>query len=76
MIWSNPSAACFNALRCVSPLEDVPMQSAMCERLGIEVPIIQAPLGGVGGPALAGNGPVLGAGPGAFPEKIRLNVRE
>jgi len=29
------------------------MMSAMCERLGIEIPIIQAPMGGAVGPALA-----------------------
>src|SRR3979411_1115204 len=29
------------------------MMTAVCERLGIEVPIIQAPMGGVVGPALA-----------------------
>ena len=27
--------------------------TAVCDRLGIEVPIIQAPMGGVGGPPLA-----------------------
>lgn len=29
------------------------MRTALCRRLGIEVPIIQAPLGGAIGPALA-----------------------
>jgi NAD(P)H-dependent flavin oxidoreductase YrpB (nitropropane dioxygenase family) len=29
------------------------MMTAVCERLGIEVPIIQAPMGGAVGPALA-----------------------
>jgi len=29
------------------------MRTALCERLGIELPIIQAPMGGVAGPALA-----------------------
>ena len=29
------------------------MQTPLCQRLGIEVPIIQAPLGGAVGPALA-----------------------
>lgn len=29
------------------------MKTALCARLGIEVPIVQAPMGGVGGPALA-----------------------
>jgi nitronate monooxygenase len=29
------------------------MMSAMCERLGIAIPIIQAPMGGAVGPALA-----------------------
>ena len=29
------------------------MQTALCTRLGIELPIVQAPMGGAGGPALA-----------------------
>ena len=29
------------------------MKTALCERLGIELPIIQAPMGGAVGPALA-----------------------
>lgn len=29
------------------------MRTPLCQRLGIEVPIIQAPLGGAAGPALA-----------------------
>src|SRR5215211_4161024 len=31
-----------------------PMITAACKRLGIEIPIIQAPMGGAVGPALAG----------------------
>jgi NAD(P)H-dependent flavin oxidoreductase YrpB (nitropropane dioxygenase family) len=29
------------------------MKTALCERLGIDVPIVQAPMGGAVGPALA-----------------------
>ena len=29
------------------------MKTSLCDRLGIEVPIIQAPMGGAVGPALA-----------------------
>jgi NAD(P)H-dependent flavin oxidoreductase YrpB (nitropropane dioxygenase family) len=29
------------------------MKTALCERLGIELPIIQAPMGGAVGPTLA-----------------------
>jgi nitronate monooxygenase len=57
------------------------MMSAMCERLGIEVPIIQAPLGGVTGPALAAavsNAGGLGTLPlwGADIKALRQQVRE
>lgn len=57
------------------------MTTAGCERLGIEVPIIQAPLGGVGGPALAAavsNAGGLGTLPlwGADIEALRQQVRE
>ena len=33
--------------------EGAPMQTALCKRLGIELPIIQAPMGGAVGPPLA-----------------------
>jgi NAD(P)H-dependent flavin oxidoreductase YrpB (nitropropane dioxygenase family) len=57
------------------------MLTAGCERLGIEVPIIQAPLGGVTGPALAAavsNAGGLGTLPlwGADIEALRRQVRE
>ena len=34
-------------------IESASMQTALCKRLGIEIPIIQAPMGGAVGPALA-----------------------
>src|SRR3954470_25057115 len=57
------------------------MLSAMCERLGIEIPIIQAPMGGVSGPALAAavsNAGGLGTLPlwGADIQALRQRVRE
>lgn len=32
------------------------MMSSLCERLGIDIPVIQAPMGGAVGPALAAEG--------------------
>jgi NAD(P)H-dependent flavin oxidoreductase YrpB (nitropropane dioxygenase family) len=57
------------------------MISAMCERLGIEIPIIQAPMGGAVGPALAAavsNAGGLGtlALWGADIDTLRRQVRE
>src|SRR5260370_1531873 len=57
------------------------MMSAMCERLGIEIPIIQAPMGGAVGPALAAavsNAGGLGtlALWGADIDTLRRQVRE
>lgn len=57
------------------------MMSAACERLGIEIPIIQAPMGGAVGPALAAavsNAGGLGtlALWGADIETLRRQVRE
>ena len=57
------------------------MMSAICERLGIEIPIIQAPMGGAVGPALASavsNAGGLGtlALWGADIEALRRQVRE
>ncbi|MEA2794479.1 MAG: hypothetical protein QOI87_1859 [Bradyrhizobium sp.] len=55
--------------------------TAFCERLGIEIPIIQAPMGGAAGPALAAavsNAGALGtlALWGADTEALRRQVRE
>src|SRR5207302_10728279 len=35
------------------PMKARPMKTALCQRLGIELPIIQAPMGGAAGPILA-----------------------
>src|SRR3954453_4516849 len=57
------------------------MISALCDRLGIEIPIIQAPMGGAVGPALAAavsNAGGLGtlALWGADADTLRQQVRE
>src|ERR1700686_2337162 len=57
------------------------MKTALCERLGIELPIIQAPMGGAAGPALAAavsNAGGLGmlALSGADVETMQRRIRE
>src|SRR6478609_2192411 len=48
-IWDGASRGLTNA---TSHGGSEPMKTALCDRLGIEVPIIQAPMGGAVGPAL------------------------
>jgi len=57
------------------------MRTVLCERLGIDVPIIQAPMGGAAGPALVAavsNAGALGVLPvwRANPEAVRRLIRE
>ena len=58
-----------------------PMKTALCQRLGIELPIIQAPMGGAAGPILAAAVSNAG-GLGTLPlwrtevETLRRRIRE
>src|SRR5689334_10181888 len=57
------------------------MRTKLCERLGIELPVVQAPMGGAAGPQLAAavsNAGGLGMLPLSWhpPEAVRAAIRE